>query len=104
LFIDVFKKSSIIEGMRARRIVVVLAALLALAAGASAGTTRAVSFSTTSACVLLLSEKGQSDRKAIPQRIEPVADSRGLNPLPLSPFGAWAEVPVRFQRPPPVGR
>jgi hypothetical protein len=89
--------------MRARRIVVVLAAFLALAAGSATATSRVSAFSTASACVLLLTERTQPERKAVPRRIKPTTDSSSFRPIPATlNRETWAEAAVRFQRPPPA--
>jgi len=90
--------------MRARRIVVVLAALLALTAGTGTASARPASFSATSACVLLLSESTRQDRQVSSRPVETSADFPLVRYAPSRQrSAAWAEASVRFQRPPPVG-
>jgi hypothetical protein len=106
LSVDVFDGGKVQSlAMRARRILVILAALLALAAGPATATTRVSAFSTASACVLLLSERTQPDRKVVPARVPAPAELPSLAPLPeFLCRGAWADAAVRFQRPPPAVR
>jgi len=87
--------------MRFRRIVVVLAALLALAFGSATATPSAGVFATKAACVCVVPERDQAPAR--PGRIEVAASRSGSPVQPACLRAAWADAAVRFQLPPPVG-
>jgi len=84
--------------MRMRRIIVVLAALLALSNAPAYAATRTAAFSVSSAaCVCLISEETQPEQQA-----HPLTAATSVRPLVLAPrMVAEAETETRFQRPPP---
>jgi len=83
--------------MRMRRIIVVLAALLALSNAPAYAATRTASFSAvTATCVYLISEETQLER---PAQSVPAASVRP--PVSVPRMVAQADTDTRFQRPPP---
>jgi hypothetical protein len=86
--------------MRFRRIVVVLAALLALGFGSATVTPSAGVFSTKTACVCVVTDRDQAPVR--PGRIEVDATRPGSPVLPVCLRAAWVDAAVRFQLPPPV--
>jgi hypothetical protein len=86
--------------MRMRRLLVVLAALLALSNAPAYAATRRDPFSTAPvACVSFVSEKATPQGSPKPSNHHPES-SRHAVPAPLS--FSWAETDIRFQRPPPA--
>jgi hypothetical protein len=87
--------------MRFRRIVVVLAALLALAFGSATATPGAGVFSTKTACVcVVVSDRDEAPVR--PGRIEVAGARPGSPVLPVCLRAAWVDAAIRFQLPPPV--
>jgi len=84
--------------MRMRRIIVVLASLLALSSAPAYATTRTGILQTPSAiCLCVVSEETQTHRANPPARVP-----ASIAPLTIAPRGiADAEADTRFQRPPP---
>jgi hypothetical protein len=88
--------------MRFRRIVVVLAALLALAFGSATAIPSAGVFSTKTACVCACVVSDRDQAPVGPGRIEADEVRTGNPVLPVCLRAAWADAAVRFQLPPPA--